>query len=123
RRLQIPAAEQIAGRFSRSGFREDCDFLVTMMELLGPEALEHLRTQLRHGSANEATDVVGILARMDAETIEQTLPDRMRDWKRSVHDRIVRQIASSGAPDRGRLLLSFFDSFDPLIRPLAVDEI
>jgi hypothetical protein len=123
RRLQIPAAEQIAGRFSRSGFREDCDFLVTMMELLGPEALDHLRTQLRHGSAAEATDVVGILARMDAATLEQTLPERMRDWKRSIHDRIVRQLASSGAADRGRLLLSFFDYFDPLIRPLAVDEI
>jgi hypothetical protein len=123
RRLQIPAAEQIAGRFSRSGFREDCDFLVTMMELLGPEAIEHLRTQLRHGSATEATDVVGILARMDVATLEQFLPDRMREWKRTAHDRIVRQIASSGAADRGRLLLGLFDILDPLIRPLAVDEI
>jgi len=123
RRLQVPSAEMIAGRFSRSGFREDCDFLLTMMEMLGPDALEHLRRQLRDGRPSEAIDVVGILARMDVESVEQVLPERMRDWKRSAHDRVVRQIASSGASDRGRLLLLLFDSMDSLIQPLAVDEI
>lgn len=123
RRLQIPSAEQIASRFSRSGFREDCDFLVTMMEMLGPEAMEHLRRQLREGTPTEAIDVVGILARMDLDTVEQVLPERMRDWKRTAHDRVVRQVASSGAKDRGRLLLGLFDFMDALIRPLAVDEI
>jgi hypothetical protein len=47
----------------------------------------------------------------------------MRDWKRTAHDRIVRQLASSGAPERGRLLLQLFDGLDALIRPLAIDEI
>ena len=37
RRMPEPAAEQIAGRFSRVGFREDCELLVSMMEVLGPE--------------------------------------------------------------------------------------
>jgi hypothetical protein len=123
RRLQVPAADQIAGRFSRSGFREDCDFLVSMMEMLGPEALEHLKRQLREGTPSEAIDVVGILTRMDSDTVEQVLPERMRDWKRTAHDRVVRQIASSGAPDRGRMLLLLFDALNGLIRPLAVDEI
>jgi hypothetical protein len=60
---------------------------------------------------------------MDIETLERVLPDRMKEWKRTAHDRVVRQIAASGSAGRGRLLLNLFDNFDPLIRPLAVDEI
>ena len=47
----------------------------------------------------------------------------MKEWRRTSHDRVVRQIAASGAPERGRLLLELFDHMDALIRPLAVDEI
>jgi hypothetical protein len=123
RRLPEPASEHLASRFSRSGFREDCELLVSMMTVLGPAGLEHLRRQLREGKPNEAIDAVGMLARVDLEMLEQVLPERMRGWKRSAHDRVVRQIASSGAPERGRLLLELFDVLDALIRPLAVDEI
>jgi hypothetical protein len=123
RRLPKPSAEQIAARFSRVGLRQDCDLLVSMMELLGPEGLEYLRVQLRDGDAHQAIDTVGILARMDLEQLERYLPERMREWKRASHDRVVRQIAASGAEDRGRLLLELFDSLDALIRPLAIDEI
>jgi hypothetical protein len=123
RRLPKPSAEHIATRFGRSGFRQDCELLSSMMELLGPEGLEHLREQLREGEASKAIDTVGILARMDPEELERLLPERMRDWKRTAHDRVVRQIASSGAAERGRLLLMLFDSIEPLIRPLAIDEI
>jgi len=123
RRMPQPAAEHLAMRFGRSGFREDCDLLVSMMEVLGPAGLEHLREQLRRGNPNEALDVVGILARMDLETLEQVLPDRLKVWKRTAHDRLVRQIAASGATERGRLLLNVFDYLDAMIRPLAVDEI
>ncbi len=123
RRLPGPAAENIAGRFSRVAFREDSEILVTMMEVLGAEGLEHLRAKLSQGNPHEATDTVGLLARMDIETLERVLPDRMKEWKRTAHDRVVRQIAASGSPQRGRLLLNLFDNFDPLIRPLAVDEI
>jgi hypothetical protein len=123
RRMPEPAAEQVAIRFSRVGFREDCELLVSMMEVLGPEGLDHLRNQLRDGSQNVAIDTVGILARMDMETVEKILPERMREWKRTAHDRVVRQIASSGSAGRGHLLLQLFDILDSLIRPLAVDEI
>jgi hypothetical protein len=123
RRMPEPAAEQVAIRFSRVGFREDCELLVSMMEVLGPEGLDHLRNQLRDGSQNVAIDTVGILARMDMEIVEKILPERMREWKRTAHDRVVRQIASSGSPGRGHLLLQLFDILDSLIRPLAVDEI
>jgi hypothetical protein len=123
RRIPQQSSEQIASRFSRVAFRDDCELLVSMMEVLGPEGLDHLRTQLRQGSSGEAVDTVGILVRMDRETVEQVLPDRMKEWKRTAHDRVVRQIAASGAPDYGRLLLELFDLLDPLIRPLAIDEI
>jgi hypothetical protein len=123
RRMPERAAEQVAIRFSRVGFREDCELLVSMMEVLGPEALDHLRAQLREGSPGAAIDTVGILVRMDLDSVERILPVRMKEWKRTAHDRVVRQIAASGSPDRGRLLLQIFDLLDSLIRPLAIDEI
>lgn len=123
RRMPGPASQQLAIRFSRAGFREDCELLVSMMGLLGPEGLEHLRGQLLRGTPNEAIDTVGMLARIDREMLEKILPDRMRAWKRTAHDRMVRQIAASGASERGRLLLDIFDLLDATIRPLAIDEI
>ena len=96
-----------------------------MMEVLGPEALDHLRRQLREGSAGRGDpDALGILVRHGPATPwSRLLPNRMKDWKRTAHDRVVRQIAASGSPDRGRLLLQIFDLLDSLIRPLAIDEI
>jgi hypothetical protein len=123
RRMPGPASQQLAIRFSRAGFREDCELLVSMMNLLGPEGLEHLREQLLRGTPNEAIDTVGMLARIDREMLGKILPDRMKEWKRTAHDRTVRQIAASGASERGRLLLDIFDLLDATIRPLAIDEI
>lgn len=123
RRMPQPAAEHIAGRFGRSGFREDCEFLVSMMRVLGPEAIGHMRSRLERGDPTEATDAVGILARLDLDCVKRLLPERLKDWKRHSHDRVVRMIAASGSPDRGRLLLELFDSLDSAVRPLAIDEI
>ncbi len=123
RRMPLIASQHVANRFSRSGFREDCDLLLGVMQSLGPEALDHLREHLRTGEPNEAIQALGILARIDSESVTQILPQRMSSWKRSAHDRVVRQIAASGSPDRGRLLLGLFDQLDPLVRPLAIDEI
>ena len=123
RRMPEAASENIAARFSRSGFREDCEQLIAMFELLGPEALGHLRTQMRQGSPHQAIDSVGILARLDIDALQEALPKRLAEWKRTAHDRLVRQIAASGAAERGRLLADVFDQLDPMIRPLAIDEI
>jgi hypothetical protein len=57
------------------------------------------------------------------ETVERALPGRMRDWKMTAHDRVVRQIASSGSPIRGQLLAQLLESLDAMVRPLAIDEI
>ncbi len=123
RRMPAVASDHLAGRFSRSGFRDDCDLLISMMQVLGPEGLRHLREQLCKGGPSEAIDALGLLMRMDANIVEEVLPGRMSEWKRSTHDRIVRQISSSGAAERGRLLLRLFDELDILVRPLALDEI
>jgi hypothetical protein len=123
RRMPLVASEHVANRFSRSGFREDCELLLSVMQSLGPEAIEHLREHLRTGDPNTAIQALGVLARVDTESVEQILPGRMSEWKRSAHDRVVRQIAASGSASRGRLLLNIFDTLDPLVRPLAVDEI
>jgi hypothetical protein len=123
RRMPVAASIHLAGRFNRAGFREDCDLLVSMVQVLDVEGLENLRQVLRNGGPTEAIETLGILARLDPDLVEQVLPERISEWKRTAHDRVVRQIASSGSPDRGRLLLNLFDFLDPLIRPLAVDEI
>jgi hypothetical protein len=123
RRMPVAASIHLAGRFNRAGFREDCDLLVSMVQVLDLEGLENLRQVLRNGGPTEAIETLGILARLDPDLVEQVLPERISEWKRTAQDRVVRQIASSGAPDRGRLLLNLFDFLDPLIRPLAVDEI
>src|SRR5260370_28971824 len=48
---------------------------------------------------------------------------RLPDWPRTTHVRVVRQISGAGSPQRGPLLLHIFDLLDPMIRPLALDEI
>jgi hypothetical protein len=122
RRLPGPASEHIAKRFGRVSFREDCELLVSMMDVLGPEGLEHLRAQFERGGPHEATDTIGILTRVDPESVTRILPDRLKEWKRTGHDRVVRQIAASGSPQRSKLLLGIFAHLDPLLRPLAIDE-
>ncbi|MGA7187289.1 MAG: hypothetical protein WA690_01070 [Candidatus Acidiferrales bacterium] len=123
RRMPGVATGHLAGRFSRAGFREDCDLLVSMMQVLDAEGLESLRVLLQKGGPTEAIEALGLLTRLDPDMVEQVLPQRIYEWKRVAHDRVVRQIASSGSPERGRLLLQLLDNLDPLIRPLAVDEI
>jgi len=118
-----PAADHLVTRFNRCSSREDCDRLVALARELGPEGLSHLRETFRAGSDAEAVETVGLLSRLDASAAEQFLPERLRLWQRSWQDRVVRQLAAAGAPERSRLLLAVFDRLDPLIMPLALDEI
>lgn len=123
RRIPGPAAETLAQRFSRAGFRQDADLLLEAMSALGPDAVTHLRQTLLNAPAQQAVDVIAMLSRLDLAALETQLPGRMSEWKRSSHDRVVRQLAASGAPERGHLILGIFDSLDPLVQPLALDEI
>jgi hypothetical protein len=123
RRMPIAAVEHIAARFGRAALVEDSESLLWMMEVLGPEVIVHLRDRLENGEPSAAIDTVGLLTRIDLGTVERVLPSRMKEWKRAAHDRVVRQIAVSGAQGRGRLLLDLFPYVDPLVRPAVLDEI
>jgi hypothetical protein len=123
RRMPIAAVEHIAARFGRAALIEDSESLLWMMEVLGPEVIGHLRDRLENGEPTAAIDTVGLLTRIDIETVERVLPARIKEWKRAAHDRVVRQIAVSGAQGRARLLLDLFPHVDPLVRPAVLDEI
>jgi hypothetical protein len=115
--------QYVTNRFGHSGFREDCELLAKLVETLGPQAVDRLVEILQTGSPIEAPEVIGLLGQLAPETVASTLPNRLAQWPRSVHDRCVRQLSSVPAGSRTPLLLSILDSLDVLIRPLALDEI
>ena len=122
RRLPRVGAKQLAKRFGQAHFREDCDLLLNLFNTLGPEGALYLRDSLNDAAPLEAVESVGLLSRIDPAQLTKSLPLRLRECPRSIHDQVVRRIAFGGAPERGQLLASLYDSLDPLIRPLALDE-
>jgi hypothetical protein len=114
--------QYITTRYANCGFREDCELLGSLISGLGEDAVHRLADTLQNATANEATEVIGLLTQLDPETVERILPTRLVQWPRASHDRTVRQLSSATAERRARLLVALYDSLDPLIRPLAIDE-
>ncbi len=112
----------MTNRFANCGFREDCELLGEMVRGLGDEAVSRLTETLQTAPAAEATEVIGLLSQLSPETVEHALPLRLAQWPRASHDRAVRQLSSTPAEQRAMLLTSMYVSLDPLIRPLALDE-
>jgi len=112
----------MTNRFANCGFREDCELLGEMVRGLGEEAVQRLTETLQTAPATEATEVIGLLSQLSPQSVEQVLPTRLAQWPRTSHDRAVRQLSSTPAEQRARLLVSMYASLDPLIRPLALDE-
>lgn len=112
----------ITNRFANCGFREDCELLGEMVRGLGEEATHRLMETLQTAPATEATEVIGLLSQLAPQSVEQILPGRLAQWPRASHDRAVRQLSSTPAEQRAMLLVSMYASLDPLIRPLALDE-
>jgi len=121
--LPAPAAEQLAARFKRVTRRDERERLVELGRAAGAALVEPLRETLRARPALEATAAVGLLSRLQPAAVEELLPARLREWNRPYHDLVVRQLASGGAPERGRLLLKLLEALDALVVPEAVDEI
>jgi hypothetical protein len=121
---QLPqtAMEQLAMRFNRCQFRDDLENVANLAQDLGEEALQYLRSTVRGGPHADAVEMVGLLVRLDPTAAAVFLPSRIRDFPRVAQDRMVRQIASCGAPGRCGILLSVLDHVDPMIMPLVVDE-
>jgi len=112
----------VTNRFANCGFREDCELLGHLVAGLGEEATQRLVEILQSAPATEATEVIGLLSQLSPEAVERVLPARLAQWPRVSHDRTIRQLSSSPAEQRARLLVALYDSLDPLIRPLALDE-
>ncbi|HEY1470724.1 MAG TPA: hypothetical protein VGF61_16915 [Candidatus Acidoferrum sp.] len=122
---QLPqtAMEQLAVRFNRCQLRDDVENVANLAHDLGEEALQYLRSVVRGGPTVEAVEMVGLLAKLDPQATQVFLPGRVKDFPRTAQDRIVRQLAASGAPGRCRVFLAILDHVDPLVMPLVVDEI
>jgi len=123
RRVPKVAAEQAAQRFARCERREECRRLTRMMKEVGDAGVSHLRGMLRERPPGEAAGTVGLLTLLDMPAVQQALPGRVREWERPYHDTVVRQIASAGAEERGRLLVDILESLDPLVWSEAIDEV
>jgi len=112
----------MTNRFANCGFREDCELLGELVRALGEDAVHRLVETLQTAPATEATEVIGLLSQLSPASVEQVLPARLAQWPRTSHDRAVRQLSSTPAEQRVMLLVSVYAALDPLIRPLALDE-
>jgi hypothetical protein len=112
----------VTNRFGHCGFREDCELLGEIVNALGEEATNRLLEALQTAPAAEAAETVGLLTQLAPEAVAKILPVRLSQWPRSAHDRTVRQLSSAPVESRANLLVELYDSLDPLIRPLAIDE-
>ena len=121
--LPQAAMEQLAGRFNRCSLRDDAEQVCNLAGDLGEEGLQYLRSTMRGGPITAAVEMAGLLSKLDPQAVEVFLPARMKDFPRTSQDRIVRQIAASGAPGRCRILLEMLDHVDALVMPVVVDEI
>jgi hypothetical protein len=113
----------ITNRFGHAGFREDCELLISIIRNLGEDATHRLEETLQTAPPPEAVECVGLLTQLSQESVERILPGRLSQWPRAIHDRAIRQLASAPGEQRGKLLLTVYDSLDTMIRPLALDEI
>jgi len=115
--------EQLASRFNRCSLRDDAEHIANLATDLGEEAVQYLRSTVRGGPVPEATEMVGLLSKIDPQAVEVFLPGRVKIFPRILQDRVVRQLSASGAPGRCRILLKLLDHVDPLVMPMVVDEI
>ncbi len=123
RRMPLAAAEHLAGKTSRCARRRERDRLVKVAEELGSEAARTLCDAIRVRPPAAAVTIVGLLSRLDPAALDEVLHIRLHEWNRVYQDAVVRQIAGAGSSCRGLLLAKLLDALDPLVVPLALDEI
>jgi hypothetical protein len=121
--LPQTAMEHLASRFNRCGLREDADRVASLAAEVGEEGLGWLKSAVRGAAPNEAVELIGLACRLEPQAVETHLASRLKEFQRSAQDRIVRLVAGSGSPSRCRLLLALLDQLDPMVMPLALDEI
>ena len=123
--MRVPqaSAEHLGVRLSRSARRSEREALVELAKSIGAPCARHLKESLRSDPAPKAASAVGLLSRLDLYAVEELLPGRLKEGQRSFHDAVVRQLSTAGAPERGQILANCMELIDPMILPLALDEI
>jgi len=122
-RIPLGAAEHLAVRLARTGRRTERENVVQLAEAVGGACERYLKEVMKSESPQKAAAVVGLLSRLDADAVDELLPQRLRHGGRSFHDAVVRQLSIAGAPERGKLLTNCMEALDPMVLPLALDEI
>lgn len=123
RRVPDAASEQLALRLGRTQRRGERDRVVEISMAMGAPCVDALRTILRGEPSVRAASAAGLLSRLDALAVEELLRARLRETRRTFHDAVVRQLSVAGAPNRGRILAGLLEELDPVVVPLALDEI
>ena len=123
RRTPKPAAEELALQFSKAVTKDECTRFVNVLMQLGNDATGHLRDMFLKRTVQESLQSLALLSRIDMPLLLSEIPSRMGLWNRQQQDTAVRMIAMAGSEARGELLMSMLDYLDPLILPLALDEI
>ena len=123
--MRIPqgAAEHLATRLARTGRRTERENVVQLAKAVGGASARYLKEVMKSESPQKAATVVGLLSRLDPDAVDDLLPQRLRHGGRSFHDAVVRQLSIAGAPERGKLLTTCMELIDPMVLPLALDEV
>ncbi|MGH9686838.1 MAG: PilZ domain-containing protein [Candidatus Acidiferrales bacterium] len=123
--MRIPdsASEHLAMRMARAGKRTERERVVNLAKDVGNACARHLAELLKSEQSAKAAIAAGLLSRLDPFSVENLLPQRLRHGGRSFHDAVVRQLSIAGAEERGRLLADSIELLDPMVLPLALDEI
>jgi hypothetical protein len=123
--MRVPqaSAEHLGVRLTRTARRTEREAVVELAKEVGSPCVRHLREALKSEPFPKAAAAVGLLSRLDPLAVEEILPARLKEGPRSFHDAVVRQLSTAGAPGRGQLLSNCMELIDPMILPLALDEI
>jgi hypothetical protein len=117
------SVDLLMARLPRTSRPVERDRLVELAKAMGGVCATYLRAVLQSDTTGKATNAIGLLSRLDPESVDELLPERLATGGRSVHDAAVMQITMGGAPELARLLGNVLDRLDPSAAPLAIDEI
>jgi hypothetical protein len=123
RRSPEAAAGQLAGRLMHVTRASERETIVEMARAIGEPVKAHLRQTLELAPVRNAVRVVGLLSRVEPIVVEELLPQRIRAGERTAHDEALRQLSVAAAPERGRTLMRIMAGLDPMIVPMALDEV
>jgi len=122
-RAPAAVANQLAGRLMRVTRASERESVVEMARTIGEPVRAQLRQTLELAPIKSAVRVVGLLSRVEPIVVEELLPQRMRAGERDAQDEALRQLSIAAAPERGRTLTRMMNVLDPMIVPIALDEV